>query len=55
MKKWLENEGFSGLNDELSMFLLAQARGNRVVMPNVAENKFLGPKNIEIQWNLSQK
>ena len=37
MKKWSENEGFSGLKDELCMFLLAQARGNGVVMPNVAE------------------
>ena len=39
MKKWSENESFSGLNDELCMFLLAQARGNGFVLPNVAEKR----------------
>ena len=32
MTKWSENEGFSD-------FLLAQARGNGVVMPNAAEKR----------------
>ena len=37
MKKWFENRRFSGLNDEMYMFQLAQARGNGVGMPNTTE------------------
>ena len=41
MKKLSDNEGFLGVNDELCMpfLLIAQARGNGVVMPNVAAKR----------------
>ena len=43
MKKWSENKGFSGLNDELCMFFVSASSWEwSVVMPNVAEKQVLG-------------
>ena len=50
MKKWFENEGFSGLNDELCMFFVGASSWEWSCYAKCARKAgFWGPKNIEIQ------
>ena len=50
MKKWSENEGFSGLNDELCMFFVSASSWEWSCYAKCGwKASFWGPKNLEIQ------
>ena len=56
MKKWSENEVFSGLNDARCMFFVSASSWEWSCYAKCGwKASFWGPKNLEIQWNLSQK